>query len=71
MRAAMTPTRTKMPRLLVMLLAEQIEGADRRHDEGAGDHGPAHVVRVLHQRPRIQHELPEAGELEGRRPSRS
>ena len=50
--------------LLHVFLAEQVERSDGTHDERAGDHRAAHVVRVLQPRPRIQHQLPEAGQLE-------
>ena len=62
---AVTPTRTKDPSMLFEFPPQQIERADRRHDERAGDHGAAHVVRVLPPRPRIQHQCPETAELHG------
>ena len=42
---------------------QQIKRADRGHDEGASDHRPAHVVRILPPRPWIQNQSPKAGQL--------
>ena len=50
--------------ILDALFREQIESADGRHDESARDGRSAHVVRVLPERPAIQHEIPETGELQ-------
>ena len=51
--------------LLHMPLAEQIESAHGHHDKSAGHTRAGHVVRVLPERPRIQHQAPEAGERHG------
>ncbi len=50
--------------LLHVFLAKQVERADGTHDERASNHRSAHVVGILQPRPRIQHQLPEAGQLE-------
>ena len=50
--------------LLNVFLAEQVERADRRHHKRPGDDCAAHVVRILPPGPGIQHQLPEAGQLQ-------
>ena len=46
--------------VLYALAFQEIEGAHGGHDEGAGNDGAGHVVRVLEQPPGIQQQLPEA-----------
>ena len=52
-------------RVLDELSFEHVEGADCGHDEGGGDDGGAHVVRVLEDGPGVHQQSPEAGDLEG------
>src|SRR5215471_3971062 len=50
--------------LFKMFLAKQIVGANRRHNERTGDQAAIQGMGSLPPSPEIQHQLPEAGQLE-------
>ena len=51
--------------MLLVLSPQEVKRPYGSHCERTGDGGAAHVVGVLPPRPRVQHQLPETGELDG------
>src|SRR6185369_1018030 len=52
-------------RVLLVLLAQEVERPDSGHHESTGKHRARHVVEVLPESPRVQHEAPEACKRSG------
>ena len=48
MTPAITPTRTKILRVLGEAVLQEVERPDRAHHKRSGDHRAGHVVRILH-----------------------